>query len=185
MKRIICAIAMLALSANLPGLKQPNKARPKETSRRRPGSNSTLRRAASCDRYRDTWAHSRSGRAASALCDSTITEDKNGNVASELRRPLRHLLFKAQSRQSSGGVKFPDGSLQTSAASGTVTHDSTLAGTGTVSSPLGLAVPLIFSGSVSNGIGVITVSNVAPGSPALFGHRRQQQPCSRRWPGTA
>jgi len=62
-----------------------------------------------------------------------------------------------------GGLKFPDGSVQTGN-----NHDATLQGDGGISSPLGLAIPLIFSGAVSNGNGVITVTNVAPGGPAIF-----------------
>jgi hypothetical protein len=49
-----------------------------------------------------------------------------------------------------------------------VIHDNTLRGNGSAASPLGLAVPLIFSGDVNNGNGVITVTNIAPGGPAIF-----------------
>jgi hypothetical protein len=65
----------------------------------------------------------------------------------------------------------PSGNTLTISASGVLTaveHDQTLRGNGTAGSPLGLAVPLIFAGDVSNGNGVITVTNIAAGGPALF-----------------
>ncbi|HKQ62080.1 MAG TPA: hypothetical protein VJS92_12390 [Candidatus Polarisedimenticolaceae bacterium] len=60
----------------------------------------------------------------------------------------------------------PSGNNLTIAAS--VQHDSTLAGDGTAALPLGLAVPLILTGDVSNGNGMITTTNTAPGGPGLF-----------------
>jgi hypothetical protein len=65
----------------------------------------------------------------------------------------------------------PSGNTLTISAIGVLTsveHDQTLRGDGTTGAPLGLAVPLIFAGDVSNGNGVITVTNVAAGGPAIF-----------------
>ena len=76
-----------------------------------------------------------------------------------------------QVESTAGGFKFPDGTVQlTSAATALfqVQHDGTLSGDGTSGNPLGLAVPLIFTGSVSNGNGLITATNTAAGGPALF-----------------
>ena len=59
-----------------------------------------------------------------------------------------------------GGVKFPDGTIQTTSAVGAlpgVAHDETLQGNGTLASPLGVAVPLGLSGSLNNP--VLTVFN--------------------------
>jgi len=49
-----------------------------------------------------------------------------------------------------------------------VNHDTTLAGNGSTGTPLGLAIPLILTGAVSNGNGVITTTNTAAGGPAIF-----------------
>jgi hypothetical protein len=68
-------------------------------------------------------------------------------------------------------LKFPDGTLQTTSAANallTVVHDTTLAGDGTAGSPLRVAIPLILTGSVDNGNGVITVTNTAAGGPGTF-----------------
>ncbi|HWC75864.1 MAG TPA: hypothetical protein VG778_00285 [Blastocatellia bacterium] len=65
-------------------------------------------------------------------------------------------------------IQFADGTTQTTAAIFGVTHDATLAGNGTSASPLGVAVPLIMSGDVNNGNGVITATNTAAGGPAIF-----------------
>jgi hypothetical protein len=75
-----------------------------------------------------------------------------------------------QGEQGPVGPAGPQGDPgATGPAGGTdVNHDATLAGNGSSATPLGLAVPLIFAGGVSNGNGVITVTNTAAGSPALF-----------------
>ena len=90
-----------------------------------------------------------------AVVDSYITEDKFGKVT------VPGLI------EAKGGIKFADGSTLTN-GSKAVTTDNTLKGTGESSSPLGLNVPLIFAGSVDNGNGVITVTNVAAGGPGIF-----------------
>jgi hypothetical protein len=56
------------------------------------------------------------------------------------------------------GIKFSDGTLQTTAGMATVSHDSTLKGNGTPASPIGLAVPLKLDTYVQFG-SVIEVSN--------------------------
>jgi len=101
----------------------------------------------------------------SFLGDSSITEDKSGNVGIGTPAATSTLTVGGLIETLAGGIKFPDGSIQTRAA--TLNHDDTLKGDG-AGVPLGLAVPLIFSGSVDNGSGVITVTNVAAGAPAIF-----------------
>jgi hypothetical protein len=101
----------------------------------------------------------------SALGDSSILEDKFGNVG--LGTTPTSPLTVQGIIEARGGLKFSDGSVQTSAV-GPLVHDATLAGNGTAASPLSVASPLLLTGFVDNGNGVITVTNTAPGGPALF-----------------
>lgn len=102
------------------------------------------------------------------LIDSVISEDAQGRIGVGTTTPGSKLTVAGRIETLEGGIKFPNGSVQTSAGLSQVIHNSTLAGAGTEGSPLGLAVPLIFSGAVSNGNGVITVTNTAAGGPAIF-----------------
>jgi len=103
--------------------------------------------------------------------DSNITEDKFGKVGIGTSTPTSPLTVQGMIETTLGGLKFPDGTIQTTAGNfglTVVAHDTTLTGDGTAAQPLGLAVPLIFAGNVSNGNGVITVTNIAAGGPAIF-----------------
>ena len=62
------------------------------------------------------------------------------------------------------GLKFADGTIQTTSAMTTILHDATLTGDGSTASPLGLSVPLNLSGSSAGAI--FSVSNSASG-PAI------------------
>jgi len=103
----------------------------------------------------------------SLLGDSGVFEDKFGKVGIGTTTPTSLLTVKGMIEITMGGLKFPDGTIQGSAFT-TVNHDATLKGDGTVANPLGLSVPLILSGAVDNGNGVITVTNTASGGPAIF-----------------
>jgi hypothetical protein len=60
-----------------------------------------------------------------------------------------------------GGFRFPDGTIQTTAAGGAaLIHDSSLIGNGTSGSPLGVAVPLTLTGSGLSGGAAISGSNL-------------------------
>ena len=83
----------------------------------------------------------------SVLGDSIITQ-LNGNIGIGLDTPLSKLTVQGMIETTLGGYKFPDGTIQTTAAvSGlqSVIHDSTLTGNGTAGSPLGIAVPLFLT----------------------------------------
>jgi hypothetical protein len=61
-----------------------------------------------------------------------------------------------------GGFRFPDGTVQTTAASaaGSIVHDTTLTGNGTSGTPLGVANPLTITGSGLFGGAAITGINL-------------------------
>jgi len=106
-----------------------------------------------------------------SLTNSVISEDSNGRIGIGTLTPGSALTVAGVIETTSGGIKFPNGTVQTTSAAGSlfqVNRDATLKGNGTDSMPLGVAVPLILSGDVSNGNGVITVTNTAAGGPAVF-----------------
>lgn len=84
----------------------------------------------------------------SVIGDSTIYEDKFGMVGIGTDSPTSKMTVAGliESKGTNGGVKFPDGTVQTTSASGAlraVVHDQTLMGGGTAASPLGIASPLM------------------------------------------
>ena len=81
----------------------------------------------------------------SAIGDSIVYEDKNGRVGVGTDSPTSRLSVAGLIESLSGGIKFPDGTVQSTSSTGallTVAHDSTLMGDGTPVSPLGLSSPL-------------------------------------------
>jgi hypothetical protein len=90
------------------------------------------------------------------LGDSSITEDKAGNVGIGTPGANSTLTVGGLIETLMGGIKFPDGSIQTSAATA-LNHDLTLKGDG-AGNPLGVAVPLTLTGSANS---LITVTNSA------------------------
>ncbi|HEV8482539.1 MAG TPA: hypothetical protein VGV87_03185, partial [Blastocatellia bacterium] len=86
--------------------------------------------------------------------DSIITQS-GGNIGIGLITPASKLTVQGMIETTLGGYKFPDGTIQTTAAvSGlqSVFHDATLQGNGTSGSPLGVAVPLNLTGSGSSSV---------------------------------
>ena len=105
-----------------------------------------------------------SGSSTYVLGDSNIFEDKFGKIGIGTTTPTSLLTVQGMIEITMGGLKFPDGTVQTTSAVGslfTVAHDATLSGNGTAGSPLGVAVPLLLTGSFTtvNGNGLITASN--------------------------
>src|SRR5215472_16237572 len=81
----------------------------------------------------------------SVLGDTNIFEDKYGKVGIGTTTPTSLLTVQGMIETTLGGLKFPDGTVQSAAAvSGlqSIFHDLTLRGNGTSASPLGVALRL-------------------------------------------
>ncbi len=86
----------------------------------------------------------------SFIGDSTIFEDKYGMVGIGTDSPTSKLTVAGMIQITLGGLKFPDGTVQTTARLGSISHDATLKGDGSSASPLGIALPLSLVGESQN-----------------------------------
>src|SRR5262245_33292914 len=80
----------------------------------------------------------------SVLGDSVMTE-LGSSIGIDVSNPASKLTVKGMIETTLGEYKFPDGTIQTTAAAGglqSIFHDATLVGNGTNGSPLGVAAPL-------------------------------------------
>jgi hypothetical protein len=98
----------------------------------------------------------------STLGDSVLYEDKDGRIGIGTSLPTSRLTVLGMIESLSGGIKFPDGSVQTTAASSTVVHDASLTGSGTPNSPLGIAPNGVNTTHLSNG--AVTAGKIANGT---------------------
>src|SRR4030095_10690403 len=101
--------------------------------------------------------------------DSNITEDASGNIGIGTTLPTSQLTVNGviEMMSAQGGIKFPDGTLQTTAGLPAVSHDATLKGNGTQTSPLGLAVPLTLTGETPQGTSVLVVSQTGANAQGM------------------
>lgn len=83
----------------------------------------------------------------SVLGDSAILEDKDGRIGIGTPAPTSKLTVQGMIETTLGGVKFPDGTVQSSAALSSLNHDNTLTGNGTQAAPLGIHIPLQLLGT--------------------------------------
>src|ERR1051325_7364844 len=146
MKRGVCAIAILMLVLNM-ALAQSTKQTAAATDKKAASQNvqpaaTTMSGSGTPGRVAK-WAGV-SGSSAFTLGDSNIFEDKFGKVGIGTTTPTSLLTVKGMIETTLGGLKFPDGTIQTTAAAGLrfVFTDSTLHGDGTSGFPLGVNIPL-------------------------------------------
>jgi hypothetical protein len=98
-----------------------------------------------------------------SLGNSSIFEDKFAKVGIGTSAPTSKLTVQGMIETTLGGYKFPDGTIQTTAANGSVFHDTTLKGNGTQASPLGIAVPLGLVGVLPGSNSILFVQNNGDG----------------------
>jgi hypothetical protein len=77
------------------------------------------------------------------VVNSVISEDAQGRIGIGTTTPGSKLTVAGTIETTSGGIKFPNGSAQTSAGLSQVSHNMTLTGDGTDSSPLGVNIPAL------------------------------------------
>src|SRR5688572_8762523 len=80
-----------------------------------------------------------------SLIGASIVTQSGGNIGIGVPAPMSRLAVQGLVEATLAGFKFPDGTVQTTAATTglqSVVHDSTLTGAGTAASPLGLSLPL-------------------------------------------
>ena len=98
--------------------------------------------------------------------DSIITETKFGLVGIGTAAPTSKLTVQGMIETKFGGLKFPDGTVQTTAGGAAAFfHDATLIGNGSSAIPLKVSVPLSLAGSSS--LPIVTAINTFPAGNGL------------------
>jgi hypothetical protein len=98
------------------------------------------------------------------ITDSVITQDDFGKIGIGTTTPSSKLTVAGMIETTLGGYKFPDGTVQTTAAANglaSIIHDPTLAGNGTAANPLSIALPLDLSASVAFPLPLVKIANTS------------------------
>src|SRR5262245_22420344 len=98
----------------------------------------------------------------SFIGDSIITETKLGQIGIGTTTPASTLTVQGMIETLAGGLKFPDGTVQTTAGLASIFHDGTLAGNGTSGSPLGVSIGGVGTPQLANG--AVNGDKIAPGA---------------------
>src|SRR5215467_2857155 len=98
----------------------------------------------------------------SFIGDSIITETKLGQIGIGTTTPTSTLTVQGMIETLAGGLKFPDGTVQTTAGLASIFHDGTLAGNGTSGSPLGVSIGGVGTPQLANG--AVNGDKIAPGA---------------------
>jgi len=94
--------------------------------------------------------------------DSIINESANGNIGIGNTNPASRLTVDGMIETRTGGLKFPDGSVQTTAVkSFSLFHDSSLTGNGSQTSPIGIAPRGVSTANLADSI--VTGNKIASG----------------------
>jgi len=97
----------------------------------------------------------------SFIGDSNIFEDSSGRVGIGTPTPASLLTVAGMIQTTLGGIKFPDGTVQTTAAIFSVAHDASLTEQGTTASLLGVAPGGVQTVHLANNS--VTAAKIAPG----------------------
>ena len=101
-----------------------------------------------------------SGSTTYVLGNSNIFEDKFGKIGIGTTNPTSLLTVQGMIEITLGGLKFPDGTLQTTAGLSSVFHDASLTGNGTQASPLGIANGGVQAIHLANGVAVRSLNGL-------------------------
>ena len=106
---------------------------------------------------------------ATAVVDSSVTEIGGKVGIGVSGTPSSTLTVNGMIQNLTGGIKFPDNTVQATAGISAVKTNATLSGTGTAQSPLGLALPFGTAATSSGSVFGVRNDNTGPNTFGLLG----------------